>query len=113
MEEGKSVFLLGFTCASESIEIALNNISMTHSDHSGKPQKEVLFVIRIWNVSNYPGFRLNQPIYSPFCHERDHVLPQEMMVWLYGLEEIEITNLQINSVSFSAVTAIYVDAFNY
>lgn len=78
MEEGKSVFLLGFTSASESIEVAISNIQkfkLFNSDNDSlKSKKEVLFVIRIWNVTSYPGFKLNQPFYSPYFEEREHVL---------------------------------------
>ena len=62
MEEGKSVFLLGFTSLHESAEVALSNINnaAANSEQMGNAaQKEVLFVVRIWNVSSYPGFKIN------------------------------------------------------
>ena len=41
------------------------------------------------------------------------MLSQEMMVWLYGLEEIQITNQQYSQYNIDSITTIYLDAFNY
>lgn len=70
-------------------------------------------MIRVWNLSDYPGFRLNQSIYTPFNNEREHVLPQDMMVWIYGLEEVEVNNFSLKKFNEKTITIIYLDAFNY
>jgi hypothetical protein len=79
-------------------------------DKTGRP---VLFIIRVWNLSTYPGFRINHTVYTTFQQEKEHVLPQDMKVFVYGVEDIPVQNFCVKSLNDKTITAIYLDAFNY
>lgn len=96
----------------ESIDEAMRQIQV-YNEQDSEVYVPILFVIRMWNLMSYPGFRLNQPIYSAYPQEKEHLIPADTMLWIYGIEQIAILNFSIKKLNGSHVTVIYLDAYNY